>query len=136
MTSKELHEQKIIPLRMELKRLEEEYRTLYRKECGEKVGEKASCNNCAFSCVLSISDHNGCMGGRCTCCNDWCYKWIPENDVSKFLRENYHYDDSVFYGLDDIFGSDFLEKCATPEKATVVMEALQFMARFNGKDDT
>lgn len=41
-TAKELHTQKIIPLRLELQRLEQEYRELYRKECGEKIGEQAS----------------------------------------------------------------------------------------------
>ena len=133
MTAKELHEQKIVPLRLELKRLEDEYRNLFRKECGEKIGEKASCRNCAMSCIISVSDHNGCMGGKCTCCNDWCYSWTPENDVSRFLRKNYHYDGSMFYRLDDIFGDDFLRKCDTPEKASVVMEMLQLLARFDGK---
>lgn len=46
MTAKELHIQKIIPLREKLRQLEDEYRELYRKECGEKIGEKATCNNC------------------------------------------------------------------------------------------
>ena len=135
MTAKELHTQKIVPLRLELKRLEQEYRELYRKECGEKIGERASCNNCAYSCVLSISDHNGCMGGRCTCCNDWCYKWIPENEMSKFLRENYHYDDNKFYMLSDLLGDNFLNECNTPTKLRLAMDALQIAARFDGKMD-
>lgn len=133
MTAKELHEQKIIPLRKELKRLEDEYRNLYRKECGEKIGEKASCRNCALSCIISVDNHNGCMGGRCTCCNDWCYSWTPENDVSKFLRKNYHYDDSMFYRLEDVFGDGFLKECDTPEKVNTVMEMLQLIAKFDGK---
>jgi hypothetical protein len=135
MTSKELHEQKIIPLRLELQRLEDEYRELFRKECGDKIGERASCKNCAYSCVLSISDHNVCMGGKCTCCNVWCYKWIPENDVSKFLRENYHYDDDIFYILEDVFGSDFLKNCSNPKKADLVMDMLRRIAEFDGKLD-
>lgn len=135
MTSKELHEQKIIPLRLELNRLEDEYRELFRKECGDKIGERASCKNCAYSCVLSISDHNCCMGGKCTCCNVWCYTWIPENDVSKFLRENYHYDDYLFYRLEDIFGSSFLKKCDDPKKRDLVMDTLQRIAEFDGKLD-
>ena len=132
-TSKELHEQAIIPFRKELERLKKEYRDLYRKECGEKIGEKASCRNCAMSCVLSVTDHNSCMGGKCTCCNDWCYGWTPENDVSAFLRKNYHYDDSTYYGLTNIFGNDFLKKCNTPQKASVVMEVLQLIEKMDGK---
>ena len=133
MTAKELHVQKIIPLREELRKLENEYRELYRKECGEKIGEKASCSNCAFSCIETIDDHhNLCMGGKCTCCNDWCYTWTPENEVSKFLRENYHHDYSMFYRLDDIFGSNFLKKC-DDSKIEIVMKMLELIAKFDGK---
>ena len=135
LTSKEMHEQKIVPLRKELQRLEIEYRELYRKECGEKIGELASCRNCAYSCVLSTGDHNSCMGGKCTCCNDWCYSWTPENDVSRFLRENYKYDDSLFYRLNDIFGSGFLNECDNPQKASIVMDMLQLIKRFDGKKE-
>ena len=135
MTSNELHKEKIVPLRFELQRLEKEYEKLYRQECGEKIGERASCDNCAFSCVLSISDHNGCMGGKCTCCNSWCYWWTPENDVSRFLRENYHYDDSMFYRLENVFGDGFLKSCDTPQQKDIVMEMVQLIARFDGKVD-
>ena len=135
MTSKELHEQKIIPLRQELQRLESEYRELFRKECGEKIGARASCKNCAYSCVLNIGDHNFCMGSRCTCCYDWCYTWTPENEVSKFLRANYRYDDYMFYRLEDIFGDGFLKKCDDPKKVDIVMDMLQRMALFDGKID-
>lgn len=133
MTSKELHTQKIVPLRLELQKLEDEYRELYHKECGEKVGGKASCENCALSCILDIGDHNGCMGGECTCCNSWCYHWIPENEVSAFLRKNYHYDSSKYYSLKNMFGSDFLKECEAPEQIKTVIEMLQLIAKFDGK---
>ena len=131
MTAKELHTQKIIPLRLELQRLSDEYRELFRKECGEKIGEKASCGNCAYSCVIEVDYHNGCMAGKCTCCNDWCYLWKPENEMSKFLREKYHYDASMFRRLRDVFGSDFLEECTEPKKVSVVMDMLRLIAVFD-----
>ena len=133
MTAKELYEQKIVPLRMELQKLEREYKELYQKECGEKIGARASCRNCAYSCVQNIGDHNFCMGGKCTCCYDWCYTWIPENEVSKFLRANYHYKDDMFYRLEDIFGDGFLKKCNDPKKVEIVMDMLQRIALFDGK---
>jgi hypothetical protein len=135
MTSKELHAQKIVPLRLELQKLEAEYRKLYRKECGEKIGAEATCENCAFSCTTYLTDHNGCMGGKCTCCNSWCFKWIPENEVSAFLRKNYPWDSSKYNSLEDIFGCDFLKKCDTHEKAQPVMEVLKLLAKFDGKDE-
>jgi hypothetical protein len=128
MTSKELHKQKIIPLRMELNKLEEEYKTLYRKECAEKIGaERADCSNCAYSCVLEITDHNCCMGGSCTCCHNWCYKWMPENKISAYLREHHEYDSEIYYRLEDVFGDDFL-KCDNVE---LVMEMLELIDKID-----
>lgn len=73
------------------------------------------------------------MGGKCTCCNSWCYTWTPENEVSKFLRENYHYNDSMFYRLDDVFGNGFLKKCDDSKNVAIVMEILELIAKFDGK---
>ena len=72
------------------------------------------------------------MGGKCTCCNSWCYTWAPENGVSKFLRENYHYNSSMFYRLNDIFGIGFLKEC-DDSKVEIVMEMLKSIAKFDGK---
>ena len=128
MTSKELHKQKIIPLRMELNKLEEEYKKLYRKECAEKIGaERADCSNCAYSCILNITDHNECMGGSCTCCHSWCYKWMPENKISAYLREHHEYDYEIYYRLEDAFGNDFL-KCDNVE---LLMEMLELMDKID-----
>lgn len=133
MTSQELHEQKIIPLRMELRKLEDEYRELYRKECGEKIGAIANCENCAYSCVLNLTEHNECMGGKCTCCNTWCYRWLPENEVSAFLRKNYHYDYELFEGVANFFGCDFLKNCDTPQKVNNVMAMLELVKKMEDK---
>jgi hypothetical protein len=73
------------------------------------------------------------MGGKCTCCNSWCYTWTPENEVSKFLRENYHYNSSMFYRLEDVFGDDFLNKCDNPKNVAITMEMLGLIAKFDGK---
>lgn len=133
MTSKELHEQKIVPLRMELNRLEKKYEELVRKECGEKIGKIANCDNCAFSCIIDVGDyHNICMCNKCICCTDWCFSWTSENDVSKFLRKNYHYDTSIFDRLENIFGDDFLKKCDNSKDAEIVMKTLKLMAEFDG----
>ena len=126
MTSQELHKQKIIPLRMELNKLEEEYKQLYRKECAEKIGaERANCSNCAYSCILNITDHNECMGGKCTCCHDFCYKWMPENKISDYLSKHYPYDPEIYYRLENAFGDDFM-KCDNLE---LIMEMLELMKK-------
>ena len=137
MTCKELHNQKIIPLRQELQKLEEEYKQLYRKEKGEEIGEKiANCGNCANSCIIICSDHNECLYGNCTCCHDFCYGWTPENEVSRYLRENYPYCESIVWKLKDLFGNDFLKKCGSPDKLEVVLEALRLIEKMDERDDT
>ena len=133
MTAKELYEQKIIPMKVQLNKFEAEYKVLYRKECGKKIGEEANCNNCAFSCILDSSDHDYCMGERCICCNNWCYNWIPENEVSKFLRKTYHYDTSLFYRFKQLFGDDFLKRCNNPNNVAKVMAALSFVSGFDDR---
>ncbi len=130
MTAKELHETRIIPARQELRRLEDEYEKLYRKECAERAGVKvANCDNCAYSCVLMIDDHNGCLGGYCTCCHGFCYKWMPETKVSAYLREHHEYNDGLVYRLEDMFGDDFL-KC---DDVDLILRALQLMDEIKEK---
>ncbi|MEE1084560.1 MAG: hypothetical protein UH850_12625 [Paludibacteraceae bacterium] len=124
MTAKEFHTNTIIPLREQLRKAEEEYFKLYRKECAEKIGAKfANCDNCAYSCVLCIDDHNNCLGGKCTCCHSFCYNWIPETKVSAWLRENHKFGDDFIYRLEDMFGDDFL-KC---DDVDLILRALQLM---------
>ena len=133
MNADEFYDQKIVPMRAELNKREAEYKVLYRKECGEKIGKEANCDNCAFSCILDIGDyHNYCMDGKCTCCHDWCYSWIPENEISKFFRKNYHYEVSIFNRFQKLFGDNFLEKCNNPDNVAKVMTALSLVAEFDG----
>ena len=131
MTSKELHVKRIIPAREEASRLERKYKELFRKEKAEEAGVKiANCGNCAYSCVLEIDDHNGCLGDRCTCCNDWCYKWMLETPVSAWLRQNKHYDDFLIYKLKDLFGDDFL----AGDDAELVKRGLEWLKEVEEKN--
>ena len=124
MTAKELHLNKIVPLRMELSKLDEEYRVLYHQECAESAGlDKAHCGNCAYSSVLNITEHNECMGGRCTCCNDFCYKWMPENSVSTYFRNNHHYNYHLYERLEYAFGEDFMKT----DNLDLVMEMIKMI---------
>lgn len=126
MTSKELNEQKIIPLRKELTRLETEYRQLYRQEKANENGLKvANCDNCAHSSIVEITDHNMCLKGNCTYCTGFCYSWAPETEVSAYLRKNHHYDDGIAYRLEKLFGENF----ATLQDTKLIFEALDFMKK-------
>ena len=68
MSADEFHKKRIIPLRNELSRHELEYRRRWAADKAKKAGvNRINCDNCARSCVLMISDHNGCLGDSCTC---------------------------------------------------------------------
>ena len=130
MTSKELHVKRIIPARDEVSRLERRYKELFRKEQAEEAGVKVvNCDNCAYSCVLSITDYNECLGGRCTCCNNWCYKWMPDTPVSTWLRQNRNYDTSLVYQLEEIFGDDFIKS----EDVELIKRGLEWMEEVENK---
>ena len=130
MTANELHVKRIVPARQEVSLLEKKYQKLYRQERAEENGLKlANCDNCAYSCVLCIDDHNGCLGGKCTCCHDFCYKWMPETKVSAWLREHREYDEHLVYRLKNMFGDDFL-KC---DDVDMILRALQLMDEIETK---
>lgn len=135
LSAKALHETVIVPLKMELQRLEGEYRERFRQECGEKISGTASCDNCAYSCIIEVGDHNVCMGGGCTCCKRWCYSWIPENEVSKFLRQTYPHDAAKYWSLEHVFGADFLRECGDPKRVKPVLEMLRLLGEYSGKFD-
>lgn len=130
MTANEFHKTKVIPARQEVQRLEQEWERLNRLEKAEAAGLKwPTCDNCAYSCVLMISDHNECLGGKCTCCHDYCYKWMADNSVSTYLREHHHYDEFTVFRLEKIFGDDIL-KC---DNLDLVLKALQLMDEIKEK---
>ena len=130
MTSKELHEQQIIPLRKKLTELDAEYRRLFRQEKAEENGLKvANCDNCAYSSILEITDHNLCLTGNCTCCTGFCALWHPETEVSAYLRSNHHYDDDLAYRLENLLGSEF----ATTVDKNLLFEAFELIKKIKEK---
>lgn len=110
MTAKELHEQKILPLEVQLRKLKEQYKKLWFAEQAEKNGlDRCCCDNCVYSCVLDVGDYtDACIKDRCIGVNSRCYDWKPETEISKYLRDNYHCDLDTFVGLANLFGKDFV----------------------------
>ena len=130
MTADEFHIRRVVPARQEVQLLEREWDKRNRAEKAKKAGvDKCTCGNCAYSCVLMISDHNECLGGRCTCCNDYCYMWMPETPISEWLRQNAKYDEGLVHRLEDVFGDDFL-KCDDVE---LIKQGLEWMKEVEDK---
>ena len=130
MTADEFHVKRVVPARQEVRLLEQEWSRRNRAEKAAKAGvDKCTCDNCAYSCVLMISDHNECLGGRCTCCNDYCYMWTSETPVSAWLRRNAKYDEQLVHRLEDVFGDDFI-KCGDIE---LIQQGLEWMKTVESK---
>ena len=130
MTADEFHNKRVIPARQEVRLLEREWDKRNRAEKAAKAGvDKCTCDNCAYSCVLIIDDHNGCLGGKCTCCNDYCYMWMPETPISAWLRQNAKHDEWLVHRLESVFGDDFL-KCGDVE---LIKQGLEWMKEVENK---
>ena len=130
MTADEFHIKRVVPARQEVRLLENEWNRRNRAEKAAKAGvDKCTCDNCAYSCVLMIDDHNGCLGGKCTCCNDYCYMWMPETPISAWLRQNAKYNEWLVHRLESVFGDDFL-KCGDVE---LIKQGLEWMKEVENK---
>ena len=90
----------------------------------ELYGNDFSCSKCAYSCCIYVGDyHNVCTKGSCVLCRDFCDEYMPENILSKYIRENHHYCDDLCDTLNELFDvSDILKEETLHEKAIQVLK--------------
>lgn len=73
----------------------------------EQYGAGFGCSNCAYSCCVLVGyDHTFCAKDKCILCHKYCYEYIPENELSKYIRDNHHYDELMLDTLNDLLGID------------------------------
>ncbi len=131
MTSKEFHFTKVVPARRELFKLEAQWEDLRRDEDSAKIGTLARCCNCMNSCVIDTGNYvNSCIKGKDIDAIDWCYRWKPENKISKFLRENFPYNTHLVDRLENIFGTCFIEECNNQKKEELVLKMVEMIKEF------
>lgn len=134
MTAKEFYVEKIVPLRNEINELENEYEEIFLKEKAVENGlDRCTCDNCAFSCSLDIGEHNECLKGHCTCCYYGCLAWKPETELSKYIRQNYHYYPVEMMRLTNLFGKGFVAE-TNPTKVELIKQALDLMEKMEAKE--
>ena len=69
----------------------------------ERFGDNFGCNNCAYSCCLDVGDyHTSCVKGHCVHCRAYCDKYMPDNELSVYIREYHHYDERILDSLNDL----------------------------------
>lgn len=71
----------------------------------EQYGVDFGCGNCAYSCCVYVGDScTDCTKYKCIWCNNYCDEYKPENELSKYIRDNHHYDENMLYNLNCLFG--------------------------------
>lgn len=82
-----------------------EYRVAKESNLKEQYGVDFGCGNCAYSCCVYVGDIcTDCTKHKCIYCNKYCDEYKPENELSKYIRDNHHYDENMLDNLNCLFG--------------------------------
>ena len=112
-------ENEINELSKQLQQKRKEYAEAKESNLKEQFGENFGCENCAYSCCLNVGDHcTYCTKHQCIYCNDYCDEYMPENELSAYIREHHEYDEDAvsrlnyFFGVNDIMQRTELHQAA------------------------
>lgn len=90
----------------------------------EQYGEDFGCYNCAYSCCIYVGDyHTNCTKNKCIHCHPYCDKYMPDNELSIYIRDNHEYDDDMLDTLNDLF--DVFDIMQNPELHEKALEVLK-----------
>ena len=121
-------QQEASELRLALNKIEQNIEDYEIDQLHEKYGEDFCCEKCMYSAVLTFSgggDHNKCgyPPAPCTCCNDYCQYYKPDNDLTLWVKENIdHISKESFTALSTLFLPFF--KNGTPEEEELTKQIL------------
>lgn len=84
----------------------------------EQYGSDFCCNKCRFDCIEDPGDyHTTCLKYNCVLCKDNCEEYLPENELSQYIRSYDRYSwDSVWSSIAEVLNYDDL--AALLEKGT------------------
>lgn len=97
MTDKESLKARKAELEKELDSIRKVLKDFELNEKKEKYGDDMKCKNCRYDVVQNFSDdgwHNCCGNDdtyACTCCHSYCEYFEPDNEITKFIKENVKY---------------------------------------------
>ena len=97
----------------------------------EQYGEDFGCDNCAYSCCVEVGDyHTCCTKNVCIHCCPYCDQYMPENELSAYIREHHYYHECTVMILNDLFNiSDIMKH---PE---LYQTALKILKLRDSKED-
>lgn len=116
-------ENEIRELKSKLWQKEKEYSYAKESNLKEQYGANFGCDNCAYSCCVDVGDHcTFCTKHKCIYCNDYCDEYMPDNALSKYIRDVYYYDEHTLSSLNSFFGvSDIMKRPELHRKALEVL---------------
>ena len=98
-------ENEINELNKQLQQKRNELKEAKKSNLKEQYGEDFGCHNCAYGSCVYVGDHcTDCTKGKCIYCNRYCDEYIPENELSAYIREHHYYDESTVDTLNSLFG--------------------------------
>ena len=116
-------ENEINELNKQLWQKKNEYAKAKESNYKEQYGENFGCHSCAYSCCVDVGDRcTDCAQGKCIYCYKYCDEYIPENELSTYVREHHYYDESTVSTLNDFF--DVLDIMKHPELYRKALEVL------------
>jgi hypothetical protein len=101
-----------------------EYNKAKESNLKEKYGDNLGCDNCAYGCCVDVGDGcTYCTKSRCIYCYKCCDEYMPENELSKYIKKYHYYDESTVEALNDFFGvSDIMKKPELHKKALDILK--------------
>jgi hypothetical protein len=110
-------------LQRQLNQKKNEYDEAKEKNLKEQYGANLGCGNCAYSCCVDLGDyHTNCSQGYCIYCNNYCEEYMPDNELSEYIRSHHYYSENMLDTLNDLFGvSDIIHRPELHQKALDIL---------------
>ena len=102
----------------------EEYKKAKESNLKEQYGNNFGCHNCAYGCCVDVGDyHTCCTKNHCIHCRSYCDNYMPDNELSLYIKEHHYYDESTLSILDELMEtSDIMKR---PELHPTALEILK-----------
>lgn len=112
-------ENEINELSKQLQQKKNEYVEAKESNLKEQYGANFGCDNCAYSCCVDVGDRcTFCTKNKCIYCYDYCDEYIPDNELSIYIREYHYYDENMVRTLNNLFDvSDIMKHPELHQKA-------------------
>ena len=116
-------ENEIDKLTKQLQQKRNELKQAKESNLKEQYGNDFGCHNCAYGCCVTLSDyHTDCHKGKCIHCQSYCDAYMPENELSAYIRDKHYYDGDMLDVLNDLFDVfDIMQKPELHEKALEIL---------------